>query len=208
MNKLLVQYQGGGYDGCFWEWNYFYFDSEGQFHNLISSGRKGIKNESEAMALMFGDDDNSWGSRGLYIYDLNLDNDIQEFFAENAEMSIANVMDKVNKIDGDIIYLVCSDCGDKIYNSKDLFPTGYKGNGGVGIIYSGYVCSDCYCGGSCGNCGEYYGVDLGNIDLENIADQLGVTLGQITEVYTKLNESCGPFCEYCAETLIKKELIR
>lgn len=27
--NILVQYQGGGYDGCIWEWNYFYIDKQG-----------------------------------------------------------------------------------------------------------------------------------------------------------------------------------
>lgn len=39
--NILCQYQGGGYDGCFWEWNYFYIDKQGGFHNIAASGRAG-----------------------------------------------------------------------------------------------------------------------------------------------------------------------
>ena len=37
----LIQYKGGGYDGCFWEWNYAWFDARGHFHDIYSSGYKG-----------------------------------------------------------------------------------------------------------------------------------------------------------------------
>lgn len=43
-NETLVLYQGGGYDGCFWEWNSFFIDKEGKFHDLGSSGYLGCDN--------------------------------------------------------------------------------------------------------------------------------------------------------------------
>ena len=41
MKNTLVQYKGGGYDGCFWEWNFCYFDKDGVWHDIFSSGRRG-----------------------------------------------------------------------------------------------------------------------------------------------------------------------
>ena len=35
--NTIVQYKGGGYDGCFWEHNYDYFDGEGHFHCIGSA---------------------------------------------------------------------------------------------------------------------------------------------------------------------------
>ena len=29
MKHTLVQYQGGGYDGCIWEWNFAFYDNSG-----------------------------------------------------------------------------------------------------------------------------------------------------------------------------------
>jgi len=46
--SLLVMYQGGGYDGCFWEWNFFAFDRDGKFFNIFTSGRDGVKTEDES----------------------------------------------------------------------------------------------------------------------------------------------------------------
>ena len=37
----LIQYKGGGYDGCFWEQNYAWIDARGHFHNIYSSGYLG-----------------------------------------------------------------------------------------------------------------------------------------------------------------------
>ncbi len=39
-NKLLF-YKGGGYDGCFWEWNFCLWDADGKWHNLFTSGCTG-----------------------------------------------------------------------------------------------------------------------------------------------------------------------
>ena len=50
--NVLVQYDGGGYDGCIWEWNYFYIDTDGGFHDIASSGTGGIDNLKEAIELM------------------------------------------------------------------------------------------------------------------------------------------------------------
>ena len=47
--NTIVQYKGGGYDGCFWEWNYAYFDGEGNFHTIVATGRKGCKTEDELL---------------------------------------------------------------------------------------------------------------------------------------------------------------
>ena len=50
MLKYLVQYQGGGYDGCFWEWNYCIVDdtkTPTEFENIAASGRDGINNLEE-----------------------------------------------------------------------------------------------------------------------------------------------------------------
>lgn len=52
MKNLLVEYEGGGYDGCFWQYNYFMFDENGRFVNLFSTGYKGIDNEDQARRVI------------------------------------------------------------------------------------------------------------------------------------------------------------
>ena len=48
---IIYEYKGGGYDGCWWEWNFFGIH-EKKFYNIISSGYKGIKTEQDAKDLM------------------------------------------------------------------------------------------------------------------------------------------------------------
>ena len=47
-NKLML-YRGGGYSGCFWEWNYCFWDGNGEWFNIYSSGKDGIESEKAAL---------------------------------------------------------------------------------------------------------------------------------------------------------------
>ena len=64
MKNVLVQYQGGGYDGCFWEWNFFFIDKDEKFHDIFSSGREGITNQKNADELLVS------GKDHVYQYDI------------------------------------------------------------------------------------------------------------------------------------------
>ncbi len=56
-NNILVEYKGGGYSGCIWEWNYFYIDKQGVFHDVFSSGRAGISNKQDGQKYIDKDPD-------------------------------------------------------------------------------------------------------------------------------------------------------
>ena len=45
--NTIVQYKGGGYDGCIWEWNYAYLDSQGEFHCIVATGYRGCRTFGE-----------------------------------------------------------------------------------------------------------------------------------------------------------------
>jgi len=181
-----VQYKGGGYDGCFWEWNYFVFDSKGVFHDIGSSGRRGIKDRSKALELL-----NSvpkYVSEGFYQYRLTSKKSVYEFQNEVAATHVSNVVAKVNTIYGkNVMYWECDKCDSKQYDD-DMHHDGYKGNGGIGVQMLGKLCSDCYCSGMCDHCGEYDDGDKVMVlvkykDWEN-------------------EEYC---CKYCAETIKEKQ---
>lgn len=167
LKNLLVQYKGGGYDGCFWEWNYFMFDGRGKFHNLGSSGRKGITTRQGAIDLLAKKDDKRLfisTRKEFYKYSLTNKKQVREFIKESSEEHVLQVALRLNDIvpESKKIKITCPDCGDKIAVSKkihDAYPqflfTGYKGNGGVGIQHLGMVCTDCYGAKCCGYCGEY-----------------------------------------------------
>jgi len=162
-----VQYKGGGYDGCFWEWNYFLFDGRGKFHNLVSSGRRGIKTRLEALEILNQKEDKRLFISlrpEFYTYKLTSKKSVKEFMKECAEEHVLTVSMLINDIvpENKKLKIKCPDCGDSITpdtkahsNYPQFIFTGYKGNGGVGIQHLGMICTDCYNSKSCGYCGEY-----------------------------------------------------
>ena len=138
--NILVQYQGGGYDGCFWEWNYFYIDKLGAFHDIHSSGRNGIDNGNDAVGLLA---DNA---NHTYIYNLDNKQDIRTFSKESHPVHVSGVLQWFNDNENIEFFAVCSacecgidSCDDMIIEDKDLF------------------CIECYSIGECPYCESYVG---------------------------------------------------
>ena len=136
--NILVQYQGGGYDGCFWEWNYFYIDKQGAFHNIESSGSAGIDNMQDAQKLLDQDELHT------YVYNLGNKQDIESFSKESHPIHVSGVLQWFNDNENIEFFAVCSVCGcgidscdDMVIEDKDLF------------------CYECFSIGSCPCC-EYY----------------------------------------------------
>lgn len=160
IKNILVQYKGGGYDGCYWEWNYFMFNSRGHFINLKSTGVNGVKTRQEAIDL-------TKNGNSVYRYKLDSKKNLREFVRETNESDVVEIGGMVNDRTAKNalkIEVECPDCGDLIKLSKkenDNYPqlihTSERGNGGIGLIFSGYICSDCYCNNTCGYCGEFIG---------------------------------------------------
>ena len=169
MNKLiknlLVQYKGGGYDGCHWEWNYFMFNNRGEFIDLASSGRNGITNRKDAIELLEEKSDKHTFYTRYYKYNVKSKKASKEFVKETAETHVIEVGGMVNDLTSKNalkISMDCNDCGETIILSKkesndypQFIPTDYEGDGGTGLVYSEYVCTDCYCSHSCAGCGKY-----------------------------------------------------
>lgn len=152
---ILVQYHGGGYDGCFWEWNFFYIDKEGMFHDIFSSGRSGIVNQDQALELIAEE------STHTYIYHLDNKEEIESFVNESNPVNILGVLewfDKYNDLSIEI-FAICSECEQKIEYSDGLTLENWHGCGGIMSSADKLLCSECYCLGECGCCGEYVGKD-------------------------------------------------
>jgi len=132
--NILVQYQGGGYDGCFWEWNYFYIDKAGTFHDIQSSGRAGIDNMQDAQELIEQD------KSGTYVYDLNNEQDIITFSNESHSIHITGVLRWFNDYNDSEIefFAVCSACECHIMDIDDCVIEG-----------KGLFCYECYSIGLC-----------------------------------------------------------
>lgn len=151
--NLLVFYQGGGYDGCIWEWNYFSFDKDGKFHNLFASGRAGIKTEEEALNLS-----------DTHPYDLTNDEDIREFQRENPAPTVIALVKNLNSGKygeyANKLYFVCDDCDANVYEGGQAVD--WHGCGGIMSTADRMVCDDCYSAHTCSECGEY---DKDTVDM-------------------------------------------
>lgn len=152
-NNILVQYHGGGYDGCFWEWNYFYIDKEGEFHDIFSSGRSGITNKDQALELIAEDE------RHTYIYHVDNKEEMSDFVKESNPVNILGVAEWFDAYnDPDIeIKVICSDCKQEVDYSDGLSLENWHGCGGIMSTADDLLCSECRCLGSCDCCGEYVG---------------------------------------------------
>ncbi len=140
--NILVQYHGGGYDGCFWEWNYFYIDKQGTFHDIQSSGRAGIDNMQDAQELINKDE------RHTYIYDMSSEQDIETFCKESNAVHVTGVLQwfEDNPDTGIEFFVVCSACGCKMTDCSEIILSDDK-----------LLCSECYAIGSCSCCESYVG---------------------------------------------------
>ena len=166
----LVQYKGGGHDGCFWEWN-FALLVDGVFHDVLGSGRNAIKNKAELLDYI---------KKGVsvYTYNLNKKADILEFTKETNETTQGNVIAEVNRVlNCDIMFFDCTYCKNHIFARNDRphdadYPQffhddqAYHGNGGIGIVFTTILCEDCYCN-TCENCNSIFSPDDETFTIEN-----------------------------------------
>ena len=148
LSDKLVQYKGGGYDGCFWEWNYFIVrDSQWdvQFYDMFSSGRQGIKSLDKALDLLNHES-------SYYEYDLTHD-DLLRFARESNEGHVLGVAKFLYDNLGIELYVDCSICENE-FLAYDGELSGYEGCGGIAIQATELICEDCQINKRCENCNE------------------------------------------------------
>lgn len=166
MKNTLVQYQGGGYSGCFWEWNYFFLDKDGEFHDIFSSGSAGIETAERARELLESGIECDVGKYAIpqttntfFTYDLTGDKVIIEFSKECNVVNITGVLQWFceNPQPGIDFFAVCSACGDHIDNYNDLTLEDWHGCGGIQTTADTLICCDCCVSWTCGCCDGYVG---------------------------------------------------
>lgn len=152
----LVAYKGGGYDGCFWEWNYAYIDTKGKFHNVLSTGFLGVESLED---LEEKDNDE------IDVYDLHHPNDVADresirnviglalWFAQRPELDVC-------------IRPVCDCCQKRFSPFEGFHPTDFHSEGGITYVPGGIVCLECTELYSCAYCHEFFGPEY-EFDDEN-----------------------------------------
>lgn len=141
-NNILVQYNGGGYDGCIWEWNFFYIDKDGKFHDVYSSGCSGVTTKLAAMLLMDGD------KSSTHIYSLDKEDELKDFATETHGSLVKSIVRWFNNHnDPDAIpFAACNECGALSSYADD-----------IRVVDAETICSDCHGSRMCECCDEYVG---------------------------------------------------
>ena len=163
MKDKLLYYQGGGYGGCIWEWNFCFWDAESKWHNLFASGCAGVKTETEALkiaeALIYQAE----------IVDLTDKARFEQFQQNNNAQLVLSIAQKLNEDYGYNVEVKCSECGCSFIadsSENDIATDNYN-----------IICSDCLSAGTCDVCGEYYGTDgLNNCNDDGDDDDVGAEL--------------------------------
>ena len=155
MKNLLVMYKGGVYAGCVWEWNFCFWDDNGEWHDLYSSGRDGIETEDKTIEALAEDD-----SRINYVVNLTNEEDIAYWQKEFNAYLVHNIADKINTNYYGVIKLQCNECSCSYYPDDMQYVDKYT-----------LVCGECVSLGSCVACDEFVGGDNLHILPECLYDE-------------------------------------
>lgn len=195
LRHTLVQYHGGGYDGCFWEWNFFYIDAEGEFHCIEATGRAGCDTAEKADAMLADDDGH------VYAYDVTHDYEIAAFAKESNAVHVLGVLNWFNEYntyspENIEFFAICTECGGHITwgNDGEAMLESWHGCGGIASTADDLLCSDCYSMGTCGVCNEYVGQSA--FEFEQDVDDCSP---ETIEILADFVEDDGPACQWCWE---------
>jgi len=151
--NMLVAYHGGGYDGCIWEWNYAYFDRNGEFHNIFSSGVLGCNTEEKLREKLRNQPDE------VELTNLNSERARNKFADNEGLNGLMRCVKWFNEFDQTIkLKPKCDCCGDR-FQAIEGHGEDWRGVGGIEMAPSQIICQDCFDQYSCTGCNEYYGPD-------------------------------------------------
>lgn len=136
-DNTLVQYKGGGYDGCIWEWN-FACKYDGQFLDVGSSGRNGCHSEQEMDEYI----EEAQTSRYLKYFEFSIPDQLEEFFYGANEGHAVHVARVLHREFGIEFNAQCYEC-ETILPAHELIPSGYQGAGGIAIVATSVICKKC-----------------------------------------------------------------
>lgn len=156
-NKI-VQWRGGGWDGCIWRPETGFFNEAGDWNPVISSGhgKRDTLDEFNAKRLP---ETRDWqvsrnGSDADLVYPITREGMLE--FQENIRDDFFMATLKAVEAAGYPVFWRCTQCK-KVKEGTDLFADfeGYRGDGGIGIIHEGMVCQDCWDTGTCTECNTF-----------------------------------------------------
>lgn len=168
LSEVLVIYGGGGYDGCVVQYNAAYFDHEGSFHNIYSTGVKGCDSEEKMLSKLAVAED--YGDKRFNWYDteiVDLSEPCLPKFKDWADKQSVELLLKVGifmreEFGVDLI-CICDSCH-KEFNLADMCGDAAREVNGTPIKYCrALVCQGCYGlrNPVCFECGEDCNIHTG-----------------------------------------------
>ena len=140
LKNCVVVYKGGGYDGCFWEYNYSYFDVHGVRYDIYSSGWMGrdITNSEQSFIDMMNNEE--WDCTVYMLSDKEQYDAMIEFEPLNVLIGLGRWFTNEAPNDTNVtIRYKCEEC-EELHNIYYMDICSYHGNGGVGIEVDGLTC--------------------------------------------------------------------
>ena len=151
MKNSLVEYQGGGYSGCIWEYNFAFINGNGEFMNIYSSGSGGANNMAQLQIAMLDE--------ATTVYDLTTEEGLQQVRESvhiDFQRQIAAWIYENTEFE---LLLQCGIC-ENLDDHDEMHLEQARGDGGIGIVHDLIICNDCRSEGSCQKCGDYTGEKL------------------------------------------------
>lgn len=139
--NLLVQYQGGGYEGCYWEWNFCLVDDKDtptQFQNIFATGRNGVRSLEDVCGVLEESE--------TLVFDLSDPEEWVRFCSRDRENRVTphffvGVSNWLCENREDISYLpICSCCGD---TATEYVFGDFHGEGGCSYVSGCLLCVSC-----------------------------------------------------------------
>ena len=151
MKNTLVQYHGGGYDGCIWEWNFGYYDEVGEFFSLFHTGSLGCGTKKKMDEYLLDRKENS----DYFLIDMENWEHRKQFAVESNPSHVRGVAIWMERNTDYEMLGRCDICGEWDC-AADMIPECPEGCGGIVIQTTKLVCEDCHSMHTCAHCGEFY----------------------------------------------------
>jgi hypothetical protein len=201
--NTLVAYKGGGYDGCWWEWNYCYIDKDGQFRDIFSSGYRGIHSLEELWTAYNEDPED------FICYYLRYKSHREQMGRKEPVARLILIARWLvdNKIGTPDLMVKCDYCGDifdllAVCGEPDLAQD-YTQESGLVVAPHKIVCPRCLEEGYCATCGDWEDPNTldENGECEWCAETTANTCQRCGEEVGKDHLNEAGYCEACASLI-------
>ena len=209
MKNTIIYWKGGGYDGCIWEPNMGFFDDNGEWHPVISTGCGALDTKGDVEAEMRKQEDPNvpdYEKTDLLMFPIEGEHPL-EWMCEHVRIDYVAVLADALVEAGYSVDMKCDCCG-KWFSSDDykfgdivgiMSDSGfYKGDGGVGVIVTDVWCDECRQDTECPQCCQL---------TRHPSSEGDAAYDHMTFREAFIVQWLG-VCEYCADSFFREDEYR